>query len=115
MNKVTSVEEYIAQFEPKTRAILRQIRQLIKENAPEVTEKISYGMPGYMLHGPLVYFGGFKNHIGFYPTPTATASFGKELEKYVHGKGSIQFPLSEPIPFDLIKKIVEFRVKENTA
>lgn len=115
MNNNLTIDKYISGFDPKTQAILQQIRQLITQNAPGASEKISYGLVGYSLNGPLVYFGGFKNHIGLYPTSSGTAAFSKELSLYKHGKGSIQFPLKESIPFDLIKKIVAFRVKENLS
>ena len=95
--------------------ILQKIRQTVKKAAPDATEKISYQMPTFYLNGNLVHFAAFKNHIGFYPTPSGTAKFKKEISGYQAAKGSIQFPLDEPIPYDLIRQIVEFRVKENSA
>jgi len=95
--------------------VFTQIRATIKKAAPESEEKISYGIPTFTLNGNLVHFGAFKNHIGFYAAPTGHATFAKELSKYKSGKGSVQFPLDEPMPVKLITKIVKFRVKENIA
>ncbi len=89
------------------------MRHTIREAAPEATEAISYQMPTFKLNGNLVHFAAFKNHIGFYPAPTGTEAFQKELSPYKGGKGSIRFPLDKPIPYDLVKRIVKFRVKEN--
>ncbi len=89
------------------------MRQAIIKAAPAAEERISYGMPAYKLHGVLVYFAGYKNHIGFYATPTGHAAFKKELSVYKEGKGSVQFPLEEALPLSLVIKIVKFRVKEN--
>lgn len=109
-----SVEHYIETFPKETQALLEKVRSVITQNAPEAMESISYGMPAYKLNGkPLVYFAGYKNHIGFYATPTGHAEFAKELSVYKQGKGSVQFPLNEKMPLDLIKRIVSFRVKEN--
>ncbi|MGC4039431.1 MAG: DUF1801 domain-containing protein [Flavobacterium sp.] len=109
-----SVDQYIKSFPKETQSILEKIRELIIKNAAGSVESISYGMPAYKLNGkPLVYFAGYKNHIGFYATPTGHAEFAKELSAYKQGKGSVQFPVNEPIPFDLIQRIVEFRVTEN--
>ncbi|MFN8521657.1 MAG: DUF1801 domain-containing protein [Chloroflexota bacterium] len=107
------VDEYIAGFPPDVRERLRQVRGLILEVAPEAVEKIGYGMPTYVLHGNLVHFAAYKAHIGLYPTPSGTEAFAAEIARYRSGKGSIQFPLDEPLPLDLIRRIVEFRVKEN--
>lgn len=109
-----SIEDYISSFPAETGKILRKVYTTIKKAAPESAESISYGMPAFRTNGrPLVYFAGFKNHIGFYATPTGHAEFEQELSKYKRGKGSVQFPIDKPIPFDLIGRIVEFRVKEN--
>ncbi|MGB7969000.1 MAG: DUF1801 domain-containing protein [Methanobacterium sp.] len=109
-----SVDEYIRTFPDDIQLILNKVRATIKEKSPEASESISYGMPAYKLNGsPLVYFAGFKNHIGFYATPTGHSNFIEELSKYKQGKGSVQFPLNKPIPFDLIGRIVEYRVVEN--
>jgi uncharacterized protein YdhG (YjbR/CyaY superfamily) len=91
------------------------IRALVHEAAPEATEKISYGMPTFVLAGNLVHFAVFKDHTGFYPTPSGTAAFQAEIASYKSGKGSIQFPHGEELPMDLIRRIVEFRVAENRA
>jgi uncharacterized protein YdhG (YjbR/CyaY superfamily) len=117
-NKSTSipetVSEYIEGFSHNTRVALRQVRQTIRKAAPKAEECISYGMPGYKLAGkPLVYFAGYENHIGFYATPSGNTAFRKELSKYKQGKGSVQFPLSEPMPLALISRIVRFRMKQN--
>lgn len=108
-----SVDEYIATFPKSIQLILSKIRSVIIENAPNAVESIAYGMPAYKTYGrPLVYFAAFKNHIGFYATPSGHAEFSKELSNYKQGKGSVQFPLDQ-VPYELIAKIVKFRVKEN--
>ena len=109
-----SVNAYISTFPKEVQEILEKIRTTIIKNAPKAIESIAYGMPAYKTNSkPLVYFGGFKNHIGFYATPTGHSAFKTELSKYKQGKGSVQFQINEPIPYDLIAKIVAFRVKEN--
>lgn len=115
MNKTfRNTDEYIMDFPKEIQIILEQVRTVIKEKAPEAEESINYGMPAYKTNGkPLVYFAGYKNHIGFYATPTGHEKFAEELSKYKQGKGSVQFPIDKPIPYDLIGRIVEFRVKEN--
>ena len=110
-----SIDEYIASFPLEIQKILQEIRLTIATAAPEATEKISYGMPTFVFKGNLVYFAAFKKHIGFYSTPSGTTEFQQEILKYKHAKGSIQFPISEPMPFDLIIQIVKFRVAENLA
>lgn len=110
-----TIDEYIARFPEDIQAILQKIRKIVKKAAPEAQEKISYQMPTFYLHGNLVHFAAFKHHIGFYPTPSGTEKFQNEISKYKAAKGSIQFPLDQPIPYDLITRIVEFRVKENLA
>lgn len=110
----TITDDYIAGFPGDIQLILNQVRATIQQAAPDAEEYIAYGMPAYKLKGkPLVYFAGFKNHIGFYATPSGHSEFAKELSKYKQGKGSVQFPLDQPIPYDLIAQIVEFRVVEN--
>ena len=111
--KFEDIDSYIASFPEETRKLLQQVRITISKAAPEAKETINYGMPTFTLKGNLVHFAAFKNHIGFYPTPSGIEAFKKELSVYDGAKGSVQFPLSRPIPFDLISKIVEFRVKEN--
>jgi uncharacterized protein YdhG (YjbR/CyaY superfamily) len=108
-----TIDEYIAGFPEDVQKILEKVRMTIKEAAPGAQETIKYQMPTFTLNGNLVYFAGFKNHIGFYPIPTGIEKFKKELSFYRQGKGSVQFPLDEPIPYGLISKIVKFRVKEN--
>ena len=111
-----TVNQYITQFPPETQKLLQQLRETILATAPDALESISYGMPAYKLNGkPLVYFAGYKNHIGFYATPTGHENFKDELSKYKQGKGSVQFPITEPLPVDLIERIVAFRVSENPA
>jgi uncharacterized protein YdhG (YjbR/CyaY superfamily) len=114
--KANTVEEYIASFPASIQKLLKQVRKTIKAAAPKSEESISYGMPGYKLQGkPLVYFAGYEHHIGFYATPTGHKKFEKQLSKYKQGKGSVQFPLNEPMPLKLITDITKFRVAENTA
>jgi uncharacterized protein YdhG (YjbR/CyaY superfamily) len=108
------VDKYISEFPPETQKILQEIRNIIRSVAPESKETISYGIPTYKLGENLVHFAGFKNHIGFYPTPSGVLAFKKELSAYKNSKGSVQFPLNKPIPYDLIRNITEFRLKEVT-
>jgi len=109
----TSVAQYLDDFPSEIVEILNNIRRVIQEVAPEAIEGISYNMPGYKWNKkPLVYFAGFKNHIGFYALPSGNIAFQKELSNYKTGKGSIQFPLDQKIPYELIRQIVEFRVLE---
>lgn len=110
-----TIDAYIAGFPEEVQAILQLIRRTIHETAPEATEAISYGMPTFKLHGNLVHFGAFKSHIGFYPVPSGMEAFKDELAAYKQGKGSVQFPLDKPMPLDLIRRIVEFRVQESKA
>jgi uncharacterized protein YdhG (YjbR/CyaY superfamily) len=108
-----TIDEYIASFPPDLQAILEKIRMTIREAAPDAEETISYQMPTFRLKGNLVHFAAFKEHIGFYPVPTGIQAFEDELSVYKKGKGSVQFPLDQPIPYDLISRIVRFRVREN--
>jgi uncharacterized protein YdhG (YjbR/CyaY superfamily) len=111
-----TVEKYIETFPENVQALLKQMRSIIKENAPEAEESFAYQMPAYKTYGkPLVYFAGFKNHIGFYATPTGHAEFEKELSIYKQGKGSVQFPLDKPLPLDLIARIVKYRIEANSV
>ena len=106
-----SIDEYIAEFPADTQKILEQVRELIRTSAPEATETISYAIPTFDLNERhLVHFAGYAKHIGFYPVPSAMTAFEEELKPYRSGKGSAQFPLSKPMPADLIRRIVEFRV-----
>jgi uncharacterized protein YdhG (YjbR/CyaY superfamily) len=110
-----SIDEYIKTFPPDVQSILEKIRQTIREAAPEAKEVISYQMPAFKLNSILAYFAAHKSHIGFYPTASGIAAFREELSAYQWSKGAVQFPLEKPIPLDLIKRLVEFRVKENLA
>ncbi|MGE5812549.1 MAG: iron chaperone [Ignavibacteria bacterium] len=112
-NKFETIDEYIKTFPEDVQKILQKIRETIKEAAPGAEEAISYQMPTFKLNGNLVHFAGYKNHIGFYPTPSGTEAFKKEIAVYRAGKGSVQFPIDKPIPISLIKKIVKFRVNES--
>jgi len=109
-----NVDEYIASFPEDVQKILNRIRKIILRHAPEAEESITYKMPSYKTFGKtLIYFAGFKKHIGLYATPSGHSEFSNELKKFKHGKGSVQFPIDKPIPYDLIRQIVKFRVAEN--
>jgi len=110
-----SVDEYISSFPQDVQKKLSELRQLIRQIAPDATEKISYQMPTFYLNGNLVHFAAYPKHIGFYPTPSGITNFKEEISKFKHAKGSVQFPIDEPLPIELISKIVEFRVEENRA
>lgn len=115
-NTIKTIDEYIANFPEDIQILLEQIRATIIEKLPEAEQCISYGMPAFKTLGkPLVYFAAFKNHIGFYATPTGHKAFANELSTYKQGKGSVQFPLNQPIPFNLIAQIVEFKHNENLS
>lgn len=109
-----TIDEYIKTFPENVQVILEKMRRTVRKAAPEATEAISYQMPTFKLNGNLVHFAAFKNHIGFYPTPSAIEAFKKELAGYKWAKGSVQFPIDKPIPVDLVAKIVKFRVNENS-
>jgi uncharacterized protein YdhG (YjbR/CyaY superfamily) len=108
-----TIDEYISTFPEDVRKILNTLRQTIKEVVPDAEETINYQIPTFTLHGNLVHFAAFENHIGFYPTPSGMEAFKKELSGYKGAKGSVQFPIDQPLPLPLIRKIVEYRVKEN--
>src|SRR3990172_1718276 len=108
-----TIDEYTQTFPKDIQKILVEVRRTIKEAAPDAEEAISYQIPTFKFNGNLVHFAAFKNHIGFYPTPTGSEAFKKELSVYKSGKGSVQFHLDKPLPLSLIKKIVKYRVKEN--
>ena len=111
-----TIDEYISTFPRKVQVVLEELRQAIRKSAPEAEETISYGIPTFDLNGfHLVHFAAYKNHIGFYPTSSGITAFKKELSLFKTSKGTVQFPLNEPIPFDLVKRIVRFRVKENMS
>jgi uncharacterized protein YdhG (YjbR/CyaY superfamily) len=109
----TTIDEYIQLFPGPIRKRLAALRRLIHETAPDAQERISYRMPTFFLNGNLVHFAAHSGHIGFYPTPSGISRFERELSRYVYAKGSVQFPLDEELPVELIKKIVKFRVDEN--
>jgi uncharacterized protein YdhG (YjbR/CyaY superfamily) len=109
----SDVDAYIAGFPKTTQALLRKIRATIRKAAPEAEEGIGYQMPAYKFHGPLVYFAGYDHHIGFYPGAAGIAGFKREIAAYKSAKGSVRFPLDEPLPLDLVARIVAFRVREN--
>ena len=111
--EIKNADDYIRQFPKEIQAMLQQLRKTIKAAAPKAEEIISYKMPAYKYHGMLVYFAGYKNHIGFYAAPTGHEAFKKELSKYKSGKGSVQFPLDKPLPLKLVTQIVKFRVLQN--
>jgi uncharacterized protein YdhG (YjbR/CyaY superfamily) len=115
MEVFKTIDEYKASFPKNVQTILEEMRQAIREAAPEAEETISYRMPAFRLKGILVYFAAFKNHIGFYPTSSATEAFKEKLSDYETSKGTVRFPINEPIPFDLVKEIVKFRVRENLS
>ncbi|AKG33337.1 iron chaperone [Paenibacillus durus] len=108
-----SIDEYIAASTPEVQEILQTLRQVIQESAPDAKEKISYQMPTFELHGNLVHFAAFKKHIGFYPAPSGIEAFKEEVEEYHKSKGTLQFPLDKPLPYDLISRIVKYRVASN--
>jgi uncharacterized protein YdhG (YjbR/CyaY superfamily) len=113
---VETIDEYIRGFPPDIQDILQKIRQTVRKAAPDAVEAISYRMPAFKINGKyLVFFAAFKKHIGFYPLPSGIESFETELSSYQKSKGAVQFPLNRPVPYDLIEKIVTFRVKENLA
>ena len=111
-----TIDEYIAEFPAETQAVLREMRALIRASAPDAKETISYAIPTFDLNGRhLVHFAGYERHIGFYPIPTGIEAFKKDFAPYKQGRGAVQFPLSRPLPADLIRRVVEFRVAENAA
>ena len=113
-NKVENIDDYISDFPGETQKYLNEIRELIRKLAPDSVESISYAIPTFSLNGKyLVYFAGFKNHIGLYPTPVGMEAFKEELLNYKTGKGSVQFPLNKPLPIALITKIVKYQIEQN--
>ncbi len=113
--KAVNVAEYIADFPPRQRKLMRQLRSIIRKTAAQADEVISYGIAGYKYHGMLVYFAGYDQHIGFYPGKAALEVFKKELSSYKTGKGSVQFPLDKELPTALVRRMVEFRVEANES
>ncbi|WP_239619274.1 iron chaperone [Cohnella mopanensis] len=116
-NKITfeSIDDYISKFPREVQEILETLRKTIKQSASDAKEKISYQMPTFALHGNLVHFAAYKNHIGFYPGADGIAAFKQELSEYKGAKGSVQFPINKPLPYELIGKIVRYRVAEDVA
>ena len=112
-NKIKTIDEYIAAFPENVQELLEQMRSTIQEAAPDAEEKISYAMPTFVLKGNLVHFAAYKNHIGFYSAPTGHEAFKDDLSVYKGGKGSVQFPLDQPLPLELVSRIVKFRVEGN--
>jgi uncharacterized protein YdhG (YjbR/CyaY superfamily) len=108
-----SIDDYIASFPKEAQKILETLRREIKASAPDAEEKITYGIPTFFLNGNLVHFAAFENHIGFYPTPGGIQAFKRELSVYKSAKGSVQFPIDQPLPLKLIGRIVKFRAAEN--
>ncbi|CAD0009705.1 iron chaperone [Flavobacterium chungangense] len=113
ISKPVNIDEYIGSFPNDVQEVLEKVRMVIHKAAPDAKEKISYSMPAFEQNGIVVYFAAFKNHIGLYALPSGHEQFKEALSKYKSGKGSVQFPLNHPMPFDLITKIVKFRVQEN--
>ncbi|MDO8869382.1 MAG: DUF1801 domain-containing protein [Methanobacteriaceae archaeon] len=111
--KFKTIDEYIAEFPEDIQEILENMRKVIQKAVPEAKETINYGMPTFKLYGNLVHFAAYKKHIGFCPAPSGIEAFKEEISEYKSSKGAVQFPLDEPIPYDLVEKIVIFRVKEN--
>ena len=111
--KAKNIDEYIAQFPENTQKLLEQVRQTIHKVAPDASEVISYGMPAFKQNKVIVYFAGYNNHIGFYPTSTGINKFKEEFSKYKWSKGAVQFPLDEPLPLTLITRIVKFKLRED--
>jgi uncharacterized protein YdhG (YjbR/CyaY superfamily) len=112
MNKAENIDDYISAFPPDVQMLLEKVRKTVQKAAPKAKEVISYGMPAFEQNRKLVYFAGYKNHIGFYPTASGIANFQKEIQGFKNSKGAIQFPLNKPLPLDLISRIVKFRVAE---
>ena len=110
-----NIDAYIAGFPPEVQERLAAIRAVVRDVAPEAREAIKYGLPTFVLHGNLVHFGAFKHHIGFYPTPSGLEQFKDELTQFKSSTGAVQFPLDQPLPLDLIRRITAFRVQENTS
>jgi uncharacterized protein YdhG (YjbR/CyaY superfamily) len=116
-NKIVykSIDHYISHFPPEVQEILQTLREVIRDTAPDAKEKISYQMPTFELHGNLVHFAAYKNHIGFYPGANGIHEFQTELAGYKGAKGSVQFPIDKPLPYELIRRIVQFRIDDNRS
>lgn len=114
-DKTPDIESYFSRFDEPVRRKMEQIRSLVFDMLPEATETIKYGIPTFVYNGNLVHYAGYRHHIGFYPVPSGLERFKDELARYKQGKGSIQFPLDEELPLELIKRIVQFRIEESKA
>ncbi len=115
-SKFKDVDDYIIKANPRAQGILKQLRAIVHESSPRAIESIAYGMPAYKLNGkPLIYFAAFENHIGVYATPESHKEFSEQLAHYKQGRGSVQFPLDQPIPYDLVKKMVVYKSKQLSA
>lgn len=110
---MNAIDTYISTFPAEVQEKLQQMRQTIREEAPDAEEAMKYAMPTFVLKGNLVHFAGYKQHIGFYPTPSGLKAFPDEIARYKNSKGAVQFPLDQALPLDLVRRIVQFRVKEN--
>jgi uncharacterized protein YdhG (YjbR/CyaY superfamily) len=108
-----TIDEYIETFEPKIQKTLNEIRNFIKNEVPQASEKISYGMPTFFLDGNLIHFAAFKNHYSFFPSPSGINEFEKEIAPYRSGKGTLRFSMEQPIPYEIIRKVIQYRVAEN--
>ena len=112
---MNDIDKYISQYPEDIQQLLNDIRNAIRDEAPEAQECINYGIPTFKLNGNLVHFAAAKKHIGFFPAPSGISKFEVEIAKYKHAKGSVQFPIDEPLPLDLVRRIVKFRVEENLS
>jgi len=110
-----SIDAFISGYPPDVQVVLQELRQTIKDAAPEAGEKITYGIPTFTFHGNLVHFSAYRTHIGFYPGSSGIKTFASELKPYETAKGTVRFPIDKPLPFPLLRKIVLFRVKENLS
>lgn len=110
---MNAIDQYIATFPAEVQEKLQELRKTISEEAPDAEEAMKYAMPTFVLNGNLVHFAGYKHHIGFYPAPSGLKAFPEEIARYKNSKGAVQFPLDQPLPLDLVRRIVQFRVKEN--
>jgi uncharacterized protein YdhG (YjbR/CyaY superfamily) len=113
MKAYKDIDDYIADYPKNVQELLQQMRYAIQHAAPDATEAIKYGIPTFILNGNLVHFGGYKNHIGFYPAPMGIEAFKAETDQYNAGKGTLQFPIDKPLPLDLVARITKFRVEKN--
>ena len=113
IKQIKTIDDYIESFPENVKLILTELRETIRRTAPMAQETINYGIPTFKLKGNLVHFAAYKKHIGFYPTPSGISEFINELSDYEISKGSIKFPISKPLPLDVVERIVQFRVQEN--